>query len=129
VVSRSAVWAGSKKTDLYDLADTCDSRRFDDIACSFNVNLLIRLSFDFPVDAGTVHHRTTTDQDSFQRLLAFQSHWLKAHAWQFANGGVSVVHSTRNQDDIVALPAQFPRNVSTKKSGSPGDCDAPLYWL
>src|SRR5438876_7297687 len=123
MVCRATVWPRSQEAHERDLSHTRATHGFDEVASAFNMHSLKRLAADFAVDSRAMRHGIASSKSLRERCRIRESRLHKLSSRKMNGIWIAPVHPSRQQNQLVTLRRQLPRQVPANKARCSGDCD------
>src|SRR2546422_9304900 len=123
MVCRATVWPRSQEAHERDLSHTRATHGFDEVASAFNMHSLKCLAADFAIDSRAVCHCIASSKGLRERCRIRKSHSDKVRLGKMNGTWIASVHTSGQQNQLVTLGRQLPRQVPANKTRCSRDCD------
>src|SRR5439155_5513583 len=111
MVYRATISPRSQEAHERDLFRTRGTRGFNEVASAFNMYSLKRLAADFAIDSRAVRHGIAPSKGLLEHCRVRESHGHKVRARKMNGIWIAPVHPSRQQNQLVTLRRQLPRQV------------------
>src|SRR5207237_10768297 len=106
-----------------DLLQSRATQCFDEIASTFNMHSLKSLATNSEIDSRAVRDGIASSKGLRERCRIRKSHLDKVRLGKMNGTWIASVHTSGQQNQLVALGRQLPRQVPANKTRCSRDCD------